>query len=197
VTAQEDVQKARQRPNDLIAAILEDHAEIKQMFAAVQDATTTADRDEHFAALMRKLVIHETAEQEVSHPLARQAQGGDAVVDERLEEEKKGEKVLKRMEGMNPDDPDFASTFASLHSDVLAHAEHEESEEFPLLEAAADAKKLERMAMVFRAAEKATPTRPHPSGPTSPAGNLVVGPLLAIADRARDAIAAARTEHAS
>ncbi len=197
MTAQEDLDKARQRPNDVLAAILEDHAQIKQMFAGVQNAATTEERDQQFGALMRKLIIHETAEQEVSHPLARKAEDGDTVVSQRLEEEKKGEKVLKRLEGMNPDDPDFTTTFGSLHSDVLAHAEHEESEEFPLIEQAVDAKQLEHLATVFRAAEKAAPTRPHPAGPTSATGNMVAGPMLAIADRARDAIAAARTEHGS
>ena len=46
MTAQEDLAQANRRPDDLLAAILEDHAEIKQLFAAVDDAATTAERDE-------------------------------------------------------------------------------------------------------------------------------------------------------
>jgi hemerythrin superfamily protein len=194
VSAQQDLRKAQQRPDDLVAAILQDHTEIKQMFAAVDSASDTAARDERFRMLMRNLIIHATAEQEVSHPLARKATGGDRVVDQRLQEEKKGEEVLKRLEALNAGDPDFKLTFKSMRQDVLDHAEHEEREELPLLVQAGD-RQLKKMGTVFRAAEKATPTHPHPTSPTSATRNLVVGPFMAIVDRARDAIAAARKEN--
>jgi len=43
------------------------------------------------------------------------------------------------------------------------------------------------MAGAVRAAERIAPTRPHP-GVESPAANFLLGPPLAIMDRARDAI---------
>jgi hemerythrin superfamily protein len=196
MTAQEDLAKARQRPDDVLAAVLEDHAEIKRLFAAVDNAADAREREERFDDLMHTLVIHETAEQEVTHPLARRAAGGDEIVARRLAEEKAGEHLLERMKTMNPADPDFGPLFHELHSDVLEHAENEESQEFPLIEGSVEPKQLEHLKLVFRAAEKMAPTRPHIGSPTSATGNLVVGPLLAIADRARDAIAAARRENA-
>jgi hypothetical protein len=72
--------------------------------------------------------------------------------------------------------------------DVLAHAEREELEEHPRIRATVEAASLEVLAPAFRAAEATAPTRPHPSSPTSPIGNLAVGPVVAVVDRARDTI---------
>jgi hypothetical protein len=63
-----------------------------------------------------------------------------------------------------------------------------ETEEHPRIRAAVDAERLRKLAPVYRVAESTAPTRPHPYGPTSALGNLAVGPVVAIMDRARDAI---------
>lgn len=188
----EDTLKARARPDDVIAAVLQDHAEIKQLFDAVERAVGSEHREAAFRELTRKLVVHETAEQEVVHPLTSGAAGGEAVVSDRLEEEKTAEQLLNRLEKMGVDDPEFDSAFRSLRAEVLAHAEHEEAHELPLIDRDIDRDRLVRLTRVFRAAESTAPTHPHPRSPTSPAGNAIVGPFVAIADRARDAIHSAR-----
>jgi hemerythrin superfamily protein len=144
-------------------------------------------KQEAFEALMRKLVVHETAEQEIVHPLLKDA-GDDATREQRLTEEKSAERMLEELEGMGTADPGFASRFEELKTDVLTHAEMEEAEEHPEIRSSIDAERLRRLAPAFRAAEKAAPTRPHPMSPTSPAGNLAVGPIVGIMDRARDAV---------
>ena len=45
----------------------------------------------------------------------------------------------------------------------------------------------ERMARAVEAAEAIAPTRPHP-GVESPIANLALGPVVAVVDKARDAI---------
>ncbi|MDY7100635.1 MAG: hemerythrin domain-containing protein [Actinomycetota bacterium] len=189
----DDYLKAKARPDDLLAAVLHDHAEIKQLFAAVERASGSERREEAFRELTRKLIVHETAEQEVVHPLTGNAPGGEAVVRDRLEEEKSDEQLLDRLEKMGVDDPGFDAALRSLRADVVAHAEHEEEHEHPILDREIDRDRLVTLARVFRAAESTAPTHPHPGSPTSPAGNAVVGPFAAIADRARDAIHAARS----
>jgi hypothetical protein len=72
-------------------------------------------------------------------------------------------------------------------TDVLAHARHEESAEFPILRHGVDRDRLVSMAGAVRAAERIAPT-PPPPGVESPAANFLLGPPLAIMDRARDAI---------
>jgi hemerythrin superfamily protein len=177
--------------NDVIGAILEDHAEIKQMMTKVETATTSDAKEEAFHSLVRKLAIHETAEEEVVHPLTRKAPDGEEVTKELLQEEDQGKKVLAELEKMDVNDSEFGVKFEKLRRDVLHHAEEEEQQEHPRLQASVDDGKLRDLTKVFRAAEQTAPTHAHKAAPESATGNMVAGPLVAIADRARDAIRSA------
>jgi hypothetical protein len=69
----------------------------------------------------------------------------------------------------------------------IAHAKHEERDEFPRLFEQYDEEKLRSLAKAVQAAETIAPTRPHP-GIESPEANFLLGPAAAIADRVRDLI---------
>ncbi len=183
-----DAADAASRPDDVIAAVQADHVEIKDLFSQVGSAAGIDAKRDSFERLVRKLAVHETAEEEVVHPLLYQAPGGEAVAEARVQEESKSKDLLSELEKMGVDDPGFDAGFAQLRADVLAHAEREEHEEHPKLEQAVDRDKLQQLAGVFRAAESMAPTHPHPKGPDTALGNMVVGPFAAVADRARDAI---------
>jgi hemerythrin superfamily protein len=137
--------------------------------------------------LTRKLVAHETAEQEVVHPLLKKAGDGSGTC-ARLTAEKEGEKALAELQKKGTEDPQFPALFASLKGDVLRHAEAEESEEHPKIRASVAPERLQSLGNAFKAAQKVAPTRPHPNAPTSAIGNLAVGPIAAVVDRARDAV---------
>lgn len=183
-----DATKAESRPDDLIATVRSDHLEIKDLFSQVTSALGLDAKRQAFERLVRKLAVHETAEEEVVHPLLYRAPGGDSVAEARVDEESKSKELLSDLEKMGVDHAEFDARFAHLRSEVLAHAEREEQEEHPKLEQAVDQEKLRQLAGVFRAAESMAPTHPHPKGPDTALGNMVVGPFAAIADRARDAI---------
>jgi hemerythrin superfamily protein len=172
---------------DVIDLLLTQHARIEELFTLV--AGSTGDqRREAFEDLVRLLAIHETAEEEVVHPFARSVvSGGDAVIDERLEEERQAKEMLKQLVDGDPDDESFTTMLLLLRNAVLMHAKHEERYEFPYLRANVSKTRLRAMATAVRAAEAAAPTRPHP-GVESAKANLAAGPLLAVADRARDLI---------
>jgi hemerythrin superfamily protein len=174
--------------NDIVAAVLEDHDEIKSMLNDVDVSAPGDARRERFEALVAKLAVHETAEEEVVHPLTRRTgDGADDVVDQRLEEESKGKAALAELEQMGTDSADFEAKFSEVRAEVLAHAEHEQQYELPRLEGL-DADRLSRAATLFRTAQRMAPTHAHTHSPESAAGNLLVGPFVAVADRTRDAI---------
>jgi len=172
---------------DVVDLLLAQHERIRSMFTAVESAAGDA-KQEKFEELRRFLAVHETAEELVTHPNARAAEGGNDVVDARLEEETESKKMLADLDGMSADEPDFDTKFAALKTAVLAHAEAEEQEEFPLLRGNSDQQKLERMASAIRAAEAVAPTHPHPSVGSSTTTNLMAGPLASVVDRTRDAV---------
>lgn len=171
---------------DVIDLLCRQHEEIRRLFADLEQAEDD-DRPALFDDLVRLLSVHETAEQELVHPAIREIEGSAEVVDARIAEERRASELLVTLTEIGPGAEGFDTLLVQLREDVLAHAEHEESAEFPLLRRAADRSRLVSLAGAVRAAERIAPTRPHPDI-ESPAANLVLGPPLAVVDRVRDAI---------
>jgi hemerythrin superfamily protein len=175
---------------DVVDLLIEQHTHIRELFTELGQATNPTARTDKFEELRRFLAVHETAEELVTHPVARLADGND-VVDSRLEEETAAKKILAKLDGMDTEDPQWRDLVEELQTAVLAHAEAEESEEFPLLRAEADPATREQMAKALKAVEAIAPTHPHPSAGSSATMNLMAGPLASVIDRTRDAVKAA------
>jgi hemerythrin superfamily protein len=181
-----DVTDGRQQ--DVVDLLLEQHNQIKSLFGQVE-ATQGALKRELFEDLVRLLAVHESAEEEVVHPVARHIiEGGDQVVDSRLHEEHEAKQALSDLYDLGVDHPEFNTRLAALAQDVTAHATHEETEEFGYLRRNVPADKLQRMAGALKAAEATAPTRPHPGAGESATANLLAGPPIAVFDRIRDAV---------
>jgi hemerythrin superfamily protein len=70
---------------DVVALLMRQHGEIRNLFDEVE-RTTGDDRRAAFQSLVRLLAVHETAEEEIVHPVARTVyDGAGSVVDQRLE----------------------------------------------------------------------------------------------------------------
>jgi hemerythrin superfamily protein len=175
-----------QENEDVIELLQRQHKEIRQLFTQLEIAEGDRRKD-LFHSLVRLLAVHETAEEEVVHPEVRDLRGGKPVVEARLGEEHRAKELLATMSKMGPEADGFDTLLVQLRDDVLAHAEHEEREEFPLLRKEHSQERLRAMASTVRVAEAIAPTRPHP-GVESATKNLLLGPPAAIMDRARDAI---------
>ncbi|MEE1927490.1 hemerythrin domain-containing protein [Streptomyces sp. TRM 70351] len=177
----------RDAGKDVVALLMQQHGEVRNLFDEVEQSRGDERRDA-FRRLVRMLAVHETAEEEVVHPAARRAfDGGDQVVEERLAEEKEAKEQLSRLDDMDPDDPDFGPKLQKLRRDVMEHARAEERYEFTKLRRTMSAQQLASMAKAVKAAEAMAPTRPHPGVESGPA-NMAAGPVAALIDRTRDAV---------
>ena len=170
---------------DVVAFLMAQHQQIKDLFEQVTRSSAD-DREQAFTALRRLLAVHETAEEEIVHPRARQALAdGDEVVDARLQEENEAKQKLATLERLDIDGSEFEKLFQELQADVLLHAASEEEQEFSRLADELDDDQLQRMRKAVELAEATAPTRPHP-GVESAKENLLAGPFAAMLDRARD-----------
>ncbi|MGV9214031.1 hemerythrin domain-containing protein [Micromonospora sp. RB23] len=172
---------------DVVDLLLAQHAQVEQLFLLVIGGTGDTRRDA-FDDLVRLLAAHETAEEEVIHPLARTLPGGggDAMVDDRLDEERQAKQTLKTLIDGGVDADGFDTGIILLRDAVLTHARYEERYEFPQLRQHVPADRLRSLATAVRAAQTTAPTRPHPSA-QSATGTIAAGPALAVIDRVRDA----------
>ncbi|MFG2041793.1 hemerythrin domain-containing protein [Dactylosporangium sp. NPDC048998] len=118
---------------DLVDVLLAQHARIEELFLLVAVGTGDARR-EAFAELVRLLALHEQAERQIVHPVAREVPGaGDLVVEDRLAEERQVGEVLEDLAGAGMDAPDFEEAVVRLREAALRHARYEERYEFPHL----------------------------------------------------------------
>ncbi|WP_031187867.1 MULTISPECIES: hemerythrin domain-containing protein [Streptomyces] len=172
---------------DVVALLMAQHGQIRNLFDEVEQSTGDARRDA-FRRLVRMLAVHETAEEEVVHPyVKRAADGGDDIVADRLAEEKTAKQALSALDGMDVEDAAFLPRLLSLRTDVMEHARAEERYEFSQLRRLNDPGRPAALAKAVKAAEAIAPTHPHP-GVESGAANAVLGPMAAVVDRTRDAV---------
>lgn len=173
---------------DVVAFLTAQHNRIKELFSTTINAPDDDSRKQAFFELRSLLAVHETAEEMIVHPRARQVlPGGEYIVDARLQEENEAKQQLQKIESMDTTSPKFKNALIDLQTDVIKHAEQEENEEFSQLGDKLSEADLKKMANAVRAAEAIAPTRPHP-GVESAKKNLAVGPFASLLDRARDAI---------
>lgn len=176
------------RKKDVVDVLLDQHEQLKTLFEKVRDAGG-AEKRQRFDELVRLLTVHEAAEEEVLHPVARMhVAAGEAVVRGRLTEEHEAKRKLAELCDLGVDHRDFDRRLAELATAVIRHSDREERDEFESLRENVPKQRLYRMAGAVRAAERTAPTRPHPVAGESVAGQLLIGMPMGAIDRMRDAI---------
>lgn len=188
--ANEDRAKAAALPEgDVIRVLLEQHAQIRDLFSAVKSGTGE-DKQHAFDSLRALLAVHETAEELVLRPVTEKI-GGQRIADARNGEEKEANEVLAELEKMSVEDPAFAAKLASFEKSVDEHAEAEENEEFSQILAQCDEEQRQSLGSKIKLVEGMAPTHPHPSVAGNRNAQLLTGPFAAMVDRVRDALSGA------
>jgi hemerythrin superfamily protein len=177
--------------NDVVELLRQQHRAIRTLIRQVAAAKSAARR-KPFVTLVRLLVIHETAEQEVVYPVVRDSGETTApLMGARVAEQVDALKALRALEKMDCASDDFTQAFGSFTAEVDRHLCAEEADVFPILTKMQGAER-HRLAAGVIAAEMAAPTHPHRFLPSSTVGNLFAGPFVGMADRLRDVIKDAR-----
>jgi hemerythrin-like domain-containing protein len=179
---------------DGIALLREDHRAIKKLF---KEFTTTGDRA-HAARrrladrIITELSIHAGIEETVLYPRARAVvpKVEDDVL-EALEEHHIAKMTCAELEKMQPSNERFGAKMQVLIESVKHHIKEEEEELFPKLRKAFSREDLVVMGEDMRAAKRVVPSRPHPTAPDQPPGNIAAAAVSAPVDAARKTVGAA------
>lgn len=145
------------RSEDLIDAVVADHLEIRCLFQELRRASDRPARAEAFDRLTRTLVAHETAEDQIVHPLTTITRGGRGIGHRRAHEEFRAERKLAGLRALDLDDPRFDRRAGSLERAVLRHAAHEEAQEHPFLRRSVAPARLLALAEAYREVKEAAP----------------------------------------
>lgn len=181
--------------HDLVDILVEDHREVEGLFQELERPGNDPERSERLvSAAIAELVRHSVAEEQYLYPVTREVLAdGDQIADREIEDHSTAERVMKRLEAMRPDDPEFTSAVGTLISDVREHIEDEEGNLFPRLREACSQQQLSDLGAKVERAKKVAPTRPHPSAPNEPPANKLLAPGAGLADRVRDALSGRTT----
>jgi hemerythrin superfamily protein len=173
---------------DAIELLTSDHREVEQFFKQYE-AAANDDGVAHHAAeqIIQELSVHAAVEEMILYPMMRRiAPEQEGLVDHSLEEHQEVKELLAKVDGRPANDPEVRQLFGKLKSSVEEHVSEEEGKLFPALRSHVKEDELMSMGEKMAKAKAMAPTHPHPNAPNTPPGNLVAGPLAAVADKVRD-----------
>jgi hemerythrin superfamily protein len=178
---------------DVVDLLSADHREFDRIFRELEQLRGRTDEE----SLRRKrelvddvtigLVKHSVAEETKVYPRVEKQIDEDEA-EHSKEEHAEAEETMKRLERMDPDDPEFDGAVAELIREIRHHVEGEESRMFTELRASFTHDQLVEMAEQVEAVKKIAPTRAHPMTPNEAGVRLAVGPVASLLDHLRDAV---------
>jgi hemerythrin-like domain-containing protein len=178
---------------DVVDVLSADHREFDRIFTELEGLHGRSDPE----SLRRKrelvdevtigLVKHSVAEETRVYPRVEK-QVDKAEAEHAKEEHAEAEETMKRLERMDPEDPEFDAVVAELIREIRHHVQEEESRMFTELRASFSREDLVEMAEQVEAIKKIAPTRAHPMTPNEAGVRLAVGPVASLLDHLRDAV---------
>jgi len=178
---------------DVVELLTADHREFERIFQQLEglrgatDEQSVRRKRELVDEVTIGLVKHSVAEETQVYPrVEKQVDKEEA--EHSKEEHAEAEETMKRLERMDPDDPDFDGAVDELIREIRHHVQGEESRMFTELRASFTADELMAMADQVEAVKKIAPTRAHPMTPNEPGVRLAVGPVASLLDHLRDAV---------
>jgi hemerythrin superfamily protein len=173
---------------DVVDILTTDHHEVLDLVGRIPTADAASRRD-MADTVIAELMRHSVAEEMYVYPAMREhLPGGEAAVQDDIEEHQQLVEVMKELEGVDSADPRFLEVLGRLEGVLRHHVSDEETEQFPQLRARLPREQMVEIGRKVETAKKAAPTRPHPSAPHSALFHKTLGPGVGMVDRLRDAL---------
>ncbi|KAF7959339.1 hypothetical protein EAE96_000959 [Botrytis aclada] len=169
-------------------AILKDHKEIRQYADKIRQATDDDTRARWQNQFTWELARHSIGEELVVYPAFAKHLGmqGQKMADEDRAEHQDVKEALYKLQKLKPSDEDLIPTLDALMKNLNEHIEGEESNDLPALESALNKNESQAIAESFGRTKAFVPSRSHPSAPSKPPFETVVGLLTAPIDHLGD-----------
>jgi hemerythrin-like domain-containing protein len=172
---------------DVIELLEHDHREVEQMFTEFERATSKEQKEILRDRVIIELVRHSEAEEQAVYPMIRKTiENGDQIVEHEIDEHSKAERIMKELDTMSADDPQFGVLMQQLMDAIKEHVAEEENDVFPQFRSKVDADELNKLGETVQRLKKIVPTHPHPMAPDHPPFNALLGPGAGLVDRLRD-----------
>jgi hemerythrin-like domain-containing protein len=172
---------------DVIELLEHDHREVEQMFAEFEQATSKEQKETLRDRIIIELVRHSEAEEQAVYPMIRKSiDNGDQIIEHEIDEHSKAERIMKELDTMSADDPQFGVLMQQLMASIKEHVAEEENDVFPQFRTKVSPEELQKLGGKVESLKKIVPTHPHPMAPHHPPFNALLAPGAGLVDRLRD-----------
>lgn len=143
---------------DIMSLLFMDHQKAKTLMREIRKADNPQEAREFFGQLLKDLIVHAKAEEEVIYPAVRPFYG-EADTQELYTEQAEMERVLKEMQSLSPDNETFRNHLSQLKQMVGDHTRQEESTMFAAMRKNLSETQREDLARRFKEAKKQLQTK--------------------------------------
>ncbi len=183
-----------EQQQDVVDLLMSEHREVESLLDQIAQTEQQPNARDIADQVIAMLIKHSVAEEMYVYPAMEQyLDDGTEQVEHDKQEHQELEELLKQLEGLQADDPEFPTCVARIQEVLADHVQDEESEQFPRMRAAIPTDTLVDLRDKVEMAEKVAPTRPHPGAPHSEMFHKLVGPGVGMVDRLRDALSGRST----
>lgn len=188
------IQHLEDQQQDVLDLLMSEHRDAETLLDQIAQTEQQPNARDIADQVIAMIVKHSVAEEMYVYPVMEQyLEDGKESVAHDKEEHQELEELLKKLEGLEVEDPEFPQCVAKIQAVLADHIKDEEEEQFPKLRAVVPAEELVELRAKVELAEKVAPTRPHPEAPHSEMFHKLVGPGVGMVDRLRDALSGRST----
>jgi len=172
----------------IVDAITQDHREIEQYYNNIIHAKDNDEATRWQNQFTWELARHSIAEELVVYPAFEKHLGapGKAMAEKDREEHQVVKELLKKFQGLKAGSTDFLPTLNELMDNLKQHIKEEENDDLPALASTLSQSDSESMTKSFGRTKAFVPSRSHPSAPSKPPFETVVGLMTAPIDHLGD-----------
>jgi len=173
---------------DVIEIIMEEHQLVDALGERYHTETNPKEKQGIAHNIIKLLSIHAACEEAALYPwMKKHFPNGEQLVAHAIHEHQNIKNDLYTLDQMKLGDAGYDSKLQKAMKDTKHHVQEEESDLLPTLRRRASKAELDEIRNSFLSAKTIAPSRPHPSAPTEPPQNKIVGAATMPIDAARDA----------
>lgn len=136
---------------DIYALIEGDHRVVEELFAKLEEEQSLRQREHLFEQLKAEILRHKEVEERTFYAALSTLPEIADLVEEAMEEHVDAEELLQELDGLDPEEEEWAATLQELREEIEHHVTTEESEIFAEAKKLLTAEQAKKLAKEFQA----------------------------------------------
>lgn len=141
---------------DIYALIESDHRVVEELFAKIEETENPRERERLFEQLKAEILRHKEAEERTFYAALSTLSEIVDLVEEAMEEHVDAEELIQELDGLDPDEEEWAATLQELREEIEHHVTAEEGEIFAEARKVLSAEHAAKLANEFQAEKERT-----------------------------------------